>query len=185
MLTGDLIDQYKRFFIVGSIGAVVLGPRDWVRRLDALGLGNWNSMRLARNGPVESYYQETNIMEMVRTTRGPDFNLTFVNGLMSLVLLAVGDHCIREELIDGSEVMQFLRHVRNAVAHGGTFDIRKDEPRLPAFMRRPPDMNGDREITRDLQGVLLFPQFIALGDAMDLLDEVKAYVTGSGLRPRK
>lgn len=181
MRTTDAIDHYKRFFIVASVGTLVLGPSDWLRRLELLGMPDWQSMRLARNGPIESYYHETNIMAKVRKTRGPDFNLTFMNGLMSLVLLAVGDSCLREGLVDKAEVMQFLRHVRNAIAHGGTFDFRKGEPRHPAVMRRSPELNGDLEITRALQGLRLFPQFMALGDAMDLLDAVKRHVTSLGV----
>jgi len=66
MRTGDLIDHYKHFFIVASVGTLVLGPRDWLRRLDSLGMSNWRSLRLARNGAVQSYYQELNVLETAR-----------------------------------------------------------------------------------------------------------------------
>jgi len=78
--------------------------------------------------------------------------------------------------MDCSEAMEFLRHVRNGIAHGGEFDFRGDEPRHPAILRRPAQMNGDLVITAKLRGHRVFPQFMALGDAMDLLDAVKRHV---------
>lgn len=46
-------------------------------------------------------------------------------------------------------IWEFLRHCRNAAAHGNSFHFTKREPRRPATWR-------GREITKDLQGTILF-----------------------------
>ena len=58
------------------------------------------------------------------------------------MILTVGDAAIREGVQDKSEVMQFLRHARNAVAHGNQIHFREGEPKYPAVLRRPAARGG-------------------------------------------
>lgn len=55
-----------------------------------------------------------------------------------------------ENRLDRSPICEFLRHCRNAAAHGGKFNLEEyDEPRRPAHWR-------ETEITEGLEGTRLF-----------------------------
>ena len=65
---------------------------------------------------------------------------------------------------------EFLRHVRNAAAHGGSFYFRGKEPSRPATWR-------GRAINRNLQGTPLFSApvatgFLGSGDLLHLLSDI-------------
>lgn len=66
---------------------------------------------------------------------------------------------------------EFLRHLRNAAAHGGSFELRGREPRHPAHWR-------SLAITRELNGRALFAApvatgFIGIGDVLHLLADIE------------
>ncbi len=74
----------------------------------------------------------------------------------------LGDHVLRhaehllilawettEEFRDTGPLWEFLRHCRNASAHGGSFNLKYDEPRRPAEW-------GPFQITQELHGSRLF-----------------------------
>lgn len=66
---------------------------------------------------------------------------------------------------------EFLRHCRNAGAHGGRFHFRGKEPTRPAKF-------ANLEITRSLQGVPPFGRadenaFMMIGDAVHLLWQIE------------
>ena len=84
--------------------------------------------------------------------------------LMATVTL-IADRLSRNSYFNKTPELEFLRHVRNAVAHGNRFNIRSDEPKRPARFR-------GFEISQSLNGTELFWQFIGPGDVLDLLDEV-------------
>ena len=68
---------------------------------------------------------------------------------------------------DHSPLWEFLRHCRNAAAHGGLFTFRGHEPSRPARW-------GHLDITRDLEGMTLFKDadangFLSPGDPIRLL----------------
>ena len=59
---------------------------------------------------------------------------------------------------------EFLRHVRNAIAHGGRFHFVGSEPKHPAKVRH-------IAITADMQGASVWG-VLGTGDSMDLLDDI-------------
>ena len=61
--------------------------------------------------------------------------------------------------------VEFLRHVRNASAHGNVFTLRGKEPRKPAVWRK-------KDITQQLNGTVLLYRFLKPGDVLQLIDEV-------------
>lgn len=72
---------------------------------------------------------------------------------------------------DGSPVWEFLRHCRNAAAHGGRFHFIGDEPRRPAHWHH-------LQITSGLQGVKLFKDasrdgLLEIGDPVRLLWDIE------------
>ena len=89
---------------------------------------------------------------------------------------------------DGSPLWEFLRHCRNAAAHGGHFRFLGDEPRHPAFW-------GAFKITKDLQGTRLMKNhkkagLLSVGDPIRLLWDIeeacphmKAEAESGGLEP--
>ena len=72
---------------------------------------------------------------------------------------------------DAGPLWEFLRHSRNAAAHGGTFNLLHGEPSRPAFW-------GNFAITAQLQGTLLFKDgtgagLISPGDPIRLLWDIE------------
>jgi len=72
---------------------------------------------------------------------------------------------------DRSPLWEFLRHCRNAAAHGGTFNLLGDEPRRSATW-------GSIEITTNLQGTNLFKDtegagLLSPGDPIRLLWDIE------------
>ena len=72
---------------------------------------------------------------------------------------------------DDGPLWEFLRHCRNAAAHGGTFSLRNAEPRNRAVW-------GSLEITRQSNGVLLFKNdqgsgLLSPGDPIRLLWDIE------------
>lgn len=81
---------------------------------------------------------------------------------------------------DQTPLWEFLRHCRNAAAHGSAFNFRRDEPRRPAAW-------GELTITRSLDGSPLFREsdatgLLLMGDPVRLLWDLEQLYPG--LPPR-
>lgn len=83
---------------------------------------------------------------------------------------------ITEQYRTRDELWEFLRHCRNAAAHGGSFNFQHGEPKYPAKWRY-------IEIKASMQGQALFPDpsttpstpgFINIGDVLYLLADIEA-----------
>lgn len=94
-------------------------------------------------------------------------NLQLFRGTLGGLVVAVADEVLRANL--GSTTIperQFLRHLRNAVAHGNVFTLSKDEPKHPAAFKGftiQASMNGMQNVLYDFMGP---------GDVADLLVHV-------------
>ncbi len=66
---------------------------------------------------------------------------------------------------DDRPEVEFLRHARNASAHGNVFTLRRGEPVKPATWR-------EKEITQQLSGQVLLYRFLKPGDVLQLVDDV-------------
>ncbi len=91
----------------------------------------------------------------------------FVMNSASNVLILTHELCKDNPKIDTSPIWEFLRHCRNAAAHGGLFNLLHGEPRQPARW-------GILEIVPSLQGNPLFKLndgsgLISPGDIIRLL----------------
>lgn len=91
-------------------------------------------------------------------------NLALMNAWPSFLVLQTADQI--QKFLPGQTDpdFQFLRHVRNAIAHDGVFDIRN--------LKRPARFDG-YEIVEDLHGTPLF-DFLLPGDLLALLDHIEA-----------
>lgn len=66
---------------------------------------------------------------------------------------------------DNRPEVEFLRHARNASAHGNIFTLKSKEPIKPAVWR-------EMEITQNLIGKVLIYRFLKAGDLSQLIDDV-------------
>ena len=96
---------------------------------------------------------------------------SFVMQSASNVLILAHELCKDKPYHDLSEIWEFLRHCRNAAAHGGSFNLRHGEPRRPAKW-------GKFEINPMLQDTPLFKEknkqgLISPGDVVRLLWDIE------------
>jgi hypothetical protein len=172
----DLTEGLQDFYVLAGTGLIFVGRDDWPNLLAGAGLDEGSTVRLGRRHG-DSYYEGLDIYDAFRARHGSGFNLDFLGVLAGSLILTVGDAAIREHVQDKSEVMQFLRHARHAVAHGNRFNLSTGEPKMPAVLRRATEQGGDLEIDASLNGDEFLLQFMSTGDVMDLLDAVKAHVS--------
>jgi hypothetical protein len=95
-------------------------------------------------------------------------------------LLTVGDALASYKYFNHAPILELMRHLRNAVAHGNRFKIDK-----PHRLKKRPAHNRDAsvksdlgtvfEITPDLNGKPLF-DYVDVGDALDILRSVGNYL---------
>ena len=97
----------------------------------------------------------------------PSKNLAYMR-LLGQFVTVVHDELMKEHLNTGAPLHQFLRHFRNACAHGNRWHFTTGAPTKPAHFRSfslDSSMHGAGPVLFDH----LFP-----GDVADLLDDVKA-----------
>lgn len=107
-------------------------------------------------------------------------------------LLTLGDALADQRYFDRAPELELVRHLRNGVAHGNTFDIRD-----PSQLANRPAHNGLAwvksdtkkvfEVTPNLHGKPVLFDFMGPGDVLDLLSSVSIYLINMGygnpLRP--
>jgi hypothetical protein len=95
-------------------------------------------------------------------------------------VLTLGDALAAEHYFDRGPDLELLRHLRNGIAHGNRFNLRKGEPRRPAHFTGPDQrfLDGGTtptgqsrffEITPACQGKAVLFEFMGPGDIVDLL----------------
>lgn len=96
-------------------------------------------------------------------------------------LLALGDALADVQYLDRAPDLEFVRHLRNGVAHGNRFHLRGTEPKRPAHFSgpdrrgRPDGSTTERgrqtyfEIVPELNGKAVLFEFLGPGDLADLL----------------
>jgi hypothetical protein len=94
----------------------------------------------------------------------------FIRAAGGLLILA-HECCKHESYHDEGPLWEFLRHCRNAVAHGGKFSFKYGEPKRPAIW-------GNFTLAKSMQGTLLFKnqQHVGLlspGDPIRLLWDIE------------
>ena len=95
----------------------------------------------------------------------------------SLVLL--GDRLLAEGYYDRAPVLEMVRHLRNGIAHGNRFTIRKPDElrRQPAHTSGASCQSGlTFEVTPELDGTPVLFDFMAVGDVLDLLVSVGTHL---------
>jgi hypothetical protein len=94
-------------------------------------------------------------------------------------LIAVGDALDRRKYLTRTPLLELVRHLRNAVAHGGKFNIKNPQQlaSYPAHNRYAGIKATDFEITPQLNGSAVLFDFIGPADVLDVLASVEIYLT--------
>ncbi len=87
-------------------------------------------------------------------------------------LLTLGDALGAHHYFDRAPILEMVRHLRNAVAHGNRFDLRstKQLAVYPAHTPRPSATGHGWEITPELDGSEFMFEFMQPGDVVSVLD---------------
>jgi hypothetical protein len=127
-------------------------------------------------------YHLTHAIQEIRTTSS--FRETYDRLWLAGALLTLGDRLADEGYFDQGPDLEFVRHLRNGIAHGNQFNLLHGEPRRAAHFTGPerralPDGRVTRfgdvttfEITPALQGRPVLFDFIGPGDVCDLFQFV-------------
>ena len=86
-------------------------------------------------------------------------------------LMQLGDFLARAPQRSPSPELEFVRHLRNGVAHGNRFNFLKDEPRHPARFVGP--TGTVLEIRPELHGKPVLFDFLGPADVCDLLQYIE------------
>ncbi|QRV02626.1 hypothetical protein JTE88_02460 [Arcanobacterium phocisimile] len=94
----------------------------------------------------ELVFSGTVVLERARSTLSNALREDAMSAAMMLGVTRLADLVYKRECHDSqSELLEFMRHFRNACAHGNRWNFAKNEPRLPAGTEK-------LQISRDLQG---------------------------------
>jgi hypothetical protein len=85
----------------------------------------------------------------------------------------------RRKYLTRTPLLELVRHLRNAVAHGGKFNIKHPQQlaRYPAHNRDAGIKATVFEITPQLNGCEVLFDFIGAADVLDVLASVEIYLT--------
>ena len=165
-----LLAGFKDLALRGAVGGEHL--EEVLRRTFAV--GNWQAAtdeefgKVRENlskllGPLQLHSEFTGSQVAVNIGTLAQELVSNVTYLSSVVMRSAGSLLIlAHELTkdapwrDRGPLWEFLRHTRNAAAHGGSFNLHQNEPSRPAHW-------GSFDITRQLNGTPLFKDSTGLG----------------------
>jgi hypothetical protein len=148
----NLIERLMSYYVIAAMG---------------FGIDRGSTMRLGRR--YDTYYEGVDVYAAQEAVHGSGYNLDFLGTMLSVALLWIGDALTRASYFDRAPVLEFIRHLRNAVAHGNVFNLVNGEPRRPARFRQ-------FEITANLHGTPVLFEYMMGGDIFDLFDDVVAHL---------
>ena len=144
---------------------MVLNHPEFPAILHSYGIDPGSTMEFGCNDGTK--HPPLDIHESVARIRdNPHYNLDYVGVFLMATVTLIADRLSRNSYFNKTPELEFLRLIRNAVAHGNHFNLKPDEPKRPARFQ-------GFEISQSLNGTELFWQFMGPGDVLDLLDEVQ------------
>lgn len=165
----DLINELRAAYVTLSLMPALINQPDFMKYLEAHGFDRGSTARLGRLDG--SYYEGLDIHDSLESAIGhAPFNRLQLGMVFFLIFSVVGDRLSAEGYFDRAPLLEFFRHVRNAVSHGNAFNFLGKEPVRPATFR-------SFSLSKADHGRTLFFEYMLPGDAMDLLDD-----TGKHLR---
>jgi len=164
----DLISEMRAAYAALSILPVLINQPDFSDYLLAHGLDEGTTIRLGRKDG--SYYEGLDLHDSLRSAAGhAPFNRMQLGMIFFLIFSIVGDRLKDENYFDKDPLLEFFRHVRNAVSHGNAFNFVGKEPTRPAVFR-------GFTLSKADQGATMFFEYMLTGDAMDLLDDTEEHL---------
>jgi hypothetical protein len=143
-----------------------------LRKGQAMPVGN-----VTRKDGTAHVYDIHHYLDYARADSGmpPDLERVWIIG----ALIAVGDALDKRGYLNRVPLLELLRHLRNGVAHGNSFDIRHSESvkKHPAHNRQARVKTAEFEIAASLNGQPVLFDFIGAADVLDLLMSVEVYLT--------
>jgi hypothetical protein len=119
-------------------------------------------------------------LEWAQMAPSDEFEQAFLSG----AIIALGDALAAHRYFDHAPVLELVRHLRNGVAHGNRFNIRKAG--IDQLSKWPAKLS-DFEVTPALNGQPVLWAFMERGDVVSLFQAVSVYLirlgNGDPLRP--
>jgi hypothetical protein len=121
------------------------------------------------NSPLAYHLPLKPSMEHIK--KNPNKNIEFLTLPIKAAILHVGDAFSRFGYLNKAPELEFLRHIRNAIAHGNRFNIKTELKKAAQF--------DSYTITKSLNGTKLLADgtedgFLYAGDALALFDYLEA-----------
>lgn len=112
-------------------------------------------------------------------TQSPEYRSAQDRVFLAGALLELGDELAAVQYVDKRPDLELLRHLRNGIAHGNRFRLRRGEPLRPAYFTGPVGLFPDGvtttasrmkfEISLAVDGQPVLFDFMGAGDICDLL----------------
>ncbi|MGO9781002.1 MAG: hypothetical protein ACLPQY_14720 [Streptosporangiaceae bacterium] len=134
---------------------------------------------IIRKDSTAAYFDLSYAMREITTTA--DYQETHDRLWLGGALLILGDELAKESYFGRGPDLEFVRHLRNGVAHGNQFNLLNGEPRRPTHFTGPdqrgmpdgtitaPGQDNTFEITSGLHGQKVLFDFMGPGDVTDFL----------------
>ncbi|MCF2487498.1 hypothetical protein [Dyadobacter sp. CY347] len=170
----DIADQIllsKASIAALSVGSILLVPQ----MFDAFNgmfpspmttflVGRKSSPIRVENDTVKSGGYNLNIPDSIKALNGaPSFRLEMIRLPTAGAILKIGDLLAKSGYFTKTPELEFMRHLRNGIAHGNQFNFVPAEPRRPASFETFVIENG-------LHGKTVLGDFIESGDVLALFD---------------
>ncbi|NIZ06475.1 hypothetical protein [Pseudoalteromonas sp. HF66] len=163
-----LIDDLKIQVILYQFGVPAIASHK-VR--EYLGIANATHIVVPTNEPNKMYKVELSdcISYLEKNSK---LTISYLNLPLKAALLDLGDELSQMKYLHKNATLEFLRHIRNGIAHGNKFNIQS--------LKRPASFNeltintslNNQKVMGDMHG----EGFLSLSSAFQLIDAVKAEV---------
>lgn len=179
------IQEARAPIAASTLGMTVFSSPDILKIIFPEGLGanvfptaQCPTLNLDINGRISNpgYYELQTAPSLEYIKSNPRSSLIFLSLSIRAALLNVGDELKKIDYLDKSPELEFLRHIRNGVAHGNRFHFLGPVKKAASFRTY--------TITDSLQGTKIFSDhegdgFLHIGDALALLDFLESKITSA------
>jgi hypothetical protein len=107
-----------------------------------------------------------------RARDDPDFQVVHARLGLEMAIVSLHASIQSEGGFDHGPDLEFLRHLRNAVAHGNRFELRNGEPRRDAYSENYSIPPQRFEVTKHAHERPALFEFLGPGDVCDLLNSI-------------
>lgn len=164
----DLIRKLQKTYAGTSATLYLFSHSRIFDFLDSTGVDRGSSIILRKKDG--SNYDGLDIYESINEIRSSNINMTWLLKNIHITrIIRIGDQLDQNDYFDKAPVLEFFRHLRNAVSHGNEFTFYNDEPKRNAEF-------GSFKLDDRLNGTTALFEYIGPGDVMELFDEVENHL---------